>query len=123
MLSPLRQRSMALPRLRRALATAVEQSPSTSASSVPPKRGSLASPRYPARRSGKQSLYIRPWDGVTSMPEAFAILRSLEHKYGKFKYYQFLRVRITRFLSPLTLKLGDRIRTFLTCISPTSSPN
>ena len=55
----------------------------------------MASPRYPARRSGKQSLYIRPWDGVTSMPEAFAILRSLEHKYGKFKYYQFLRVRVT----------------------------
>ncbi|EKM53604.1 uncharacterized protein PHACADRAFT_260044 [Phanerochaete carnosa HHB-10118-sp] len=36
-------------------------------------------------------LYIRPWDGITSTPQAYAILRAIERRYGRLKHYTFRR--------------------------------
>lgn len=39
----------------------------------------------------KKVLYVRPWNGITSTPEAYAIVRGLERRYGRLRWYQFLR--------------------------------
>ena len=44
-------------------------------------------------------LWIRPWDGITSLPEGLAVVRAIERKYGKLKYYLFLRVRVATSLN------------------------
>ena len=38
-------------------------------------------------------LFVRPWDGVPSMLDGFAMLRGIEEKYGKVKAFRFTRVR------------------------------
>jgi len=37
------------------------------------------------------TLFIRPWDGVTSTVEGLAVVRNLERRYGPIQDYQFLR--------------------------------
>lgn len=39
------------------------------------------------------SIFVRPWDGVPSMIDGFAMLRGIERKYGKIKAFRFIRVR------------------------------
>lgn len=39
-------------------------------------------------------IYIRPADGVRSTREAYAILRGLERRYGRLKWYRMFRVRM-----------------------------
>lgn len=39
----------------------------------------------------RATLWIRPWDGIRSMPEGLAVLRAIERKYGKLKHFMFLR--------------------------------
>jgi hypothetical protein len=38
-------------------------------------------------------IFVRPWDGVPSMLDGFAMLRGIEKKYGKVKAFRFIRVR------------------------------
>ena len=38
-------------------------------------------------------IFVRPWDGVPSMLDGFAMLRGIENKYGKVKAFKFIRVR------------------------------
>jgi hypothetical protein len=74
----------------RALATAVQE-PANPTPSHP-----LAKPNssnVTRNRMTGSTLYIRPFDGITSMPEAFAVLRAVERRYGKMKHYQFVKVR------------------------------
>lgn len=40
----------------------------------------------------QRSVFIKPWDGIKSMVEAFAILRAVERKYGRLREYKFIRV-------------------------------
>lgn len=70
------------------MSTVVEES---SSSTPAPLTTDLGAHRTHAR--DKKVLYIRPWDGITSTPEAYAILRAIERRYGKLKHYHFLRVR------------------------------
>ena len=42
---------------------------------------------------GLTTLWVRSWDGVPSMPEGLAVMRAIERRYGKLKYFQFFRVR------------------------------
>jgi len=37
-------------------------------------------------------VFVRPWDGVPSMLDGFAMLRGIENKYGKIKAFNFVRV-------------------------------
>jgi len=47
-------------------------------------------------RSGEGSvrprIFVRPWDGVPSMLDGFAMLRGIEDKYGKIRAFTFVRV-------------------------------
>lgn len=38
-------------------------------------------------------IFVRPWDGVPSMLDGFAMLWGIEQKYGKVKTFKFMRVR------------------------------
>jgi hypothetical protein len=66
--------------------------------------------RTPARsdklniRKGPPRIFVRPWDGVPSMLDGFAMLRGIESKYGKVKAFRFVRVCYFRF-QPFTLTL------------------
>jgi len=40
---------------------------------------------------GPHRLFVRPWDGVPSMVDGFAMLRGIENKYGKIKAFKFIR--------------------------------
>lgn len=68
--------------------TTVEPTPSTplpeSAQPTPTDDASLL--------NRSRTLYIRPFDGITSMPEAFAVLRAVERRYGKMKHFNFIKV-------------------------------
>ena len=60
------------------------------------------------RRRQQGAIFIRPWDGVNSMPEAYAIIRGVERKYGKIRNFMMLRVRsylLTRHYSDSKLPL------------------
>ena len=72
------------------MSTVVEEpSPSMPA---PPPTSSEPQMRQANREGPKNILYVRPWDGVTSTVEAFAIVRSIERRYGRLKWFHFLRV-------------------------------
>jgi len=43
----------------------------------------------PSSDSGR--LFVRPWDGIPSMPDAFAMVRGIERKYGKVKSFKLMR--------------------------------
>jgi hypothetical protein len=45
----------------------------------------------PTSYSGR--LFVRPWDGISSLPDAYAIIRGIERRYGKIKSFRMLRVR------------------------------
>ena len=47
----------------------------------------------PDTKRGPPRLFVRPWDGVPSMVDAFAMLRGIEKKYGKIRTFEFVRVR------------------------------
>lgn len=44
-------------------------------------------------RNSPPRIFVRPWDGVPSMVDGFAMLRGIENKYGKVKAFKFTRVR------------------------------
>ncbi|KAL4249175.1 hypothetical protein ABKN59_007276 [Abortiporus biennis] len=84
---------------RRAL---TEASASTSSATSPPpldpytplpSASSLPSSSAPTTRSSRNTgtIHIKPWDGVHSMPEAFAIVRAVERKFGKIRDFKLGR--------------------------------
>ena len=81
---------------RRALATSAHAETS-STSPMPPKQykgprthGEVNPQNFPPR------IFVRPWDGVPSMLDGFAMIRGIENEYGKVKAFRFLRVRSFR---------------------------
>jgi len=80
---------------RRALSTsAYAETPS--ASPMPPrlnKKTRILNNRV-VTKSGPPRIFVRPWDGVPSMPDGFAMLRGIENKCGKIKAFKFLRVSL-----------------------------
>ena len=79
---------------RRALTTSAYAETSSS-SPMPPKQDKKVRPRgnkgYVNR--GPPRIFVRPWDGVPSMLDGFAMLRGIENNYGKVKSFKFIRVR------------------------------
>ena len=85
---------------RRALATSAYAEPS-STSPMPPKLDKKTHTRN--GRANTQGtpprIFVRPWDGVPSMIDGFAMLRGIESKYGKVRAFKFIRVCWFRFRS------------------------
>ena len=40
----------------------------------------------------RRAVFVRPWDGISSMPELLAIVRGLERHYGRIREYGVVRV-------------------------------
>lgn len=82
---------------RRTLSTAVQQSTSSRPPPFVTRPGKQTSQKHHGSEEdgGLPSLWIRPWDGILSMADGLAVLRAIERRYGKLKYYHFLRVRHT----------------------------
>ncbi|KZT72446.1 hypothetical protein DAEQUDRAFT_809298 [Daedalea quercina L-15889] len=38
-----------------------------------------------------RAVFVRPWDGISSMPELFAMVRGLERHYGRIREYGVMR--------------------------------
>jgi len=78
---------------RRALTTSA-YAETSSASPIPPKLDEKNHTR--SGKTGTQNrpprIFVRPWDGVPSMLDGFAMLRGIENKYGKIKAFNFIRV-------------------------------
>ncbi|KAI0937759.1 hypothetical protein AcW1_003834 [Taiwanofungus camphoratus] len=85
---------------KRALATDATVSLASSESSAPPfpdsKAGVKINPRKARssqRTEVKPGLFVRPWDGISSMAEVFAMIRGIERKYGRIREYIIPRDR------------------------------
>jgi hypothetical protein len=46
----------------------------------------------------RNSIHIKSWDMIGSLAEAYAIIRAIEHRYGRLREYRFWRV--SRFFLP-----------------------
>lgn len=44
-------------------------------------------------------IFIKPWDGIKSIVEAYAVIRGVEKQYGQLREYKFMRVSIRCSLS------------------------
>lgn len=75
---------------RRTLATATE-SDSLDVDFPPPLPEFDSSPDTSAS-AHTQSVFVRPWDGISSMPELLAMIRGLERHYGTIREYGVMRV-------------------------------
>lgn len=66
---------------------------------MPPRLGKKKQTRVGKvdTETGPPRIFVRPWDGVPSMIDGFAMLRGIESKYGKLKAFRFIRVRQIRF--------------------------
>ncbi|KAH9949246.1 hypothetical protein B0H21DRAFT_729166 [Amylocystis lapponica] len=75
--------------VRRALTTAANSSspPANHDPQAPSLHDTDASNRFYAHRS----VIVRPWDGISSMPEALALLRAIERRFGRIRDYSILR--------------------------------
>lgn len=92
---------------RRALATSAYSEPS-SPSPMPLKlnrKPDTSKIRFNPDELLHPRLFVRPWDGIPSMVDGFAMLRGIERKYGKIKTFKFIRVRRFR-LRSFVLALG-----------------
>lgn len=78
-------------------ASSPSESETTEAETPFPVQTPLAAKLRRERRKGQGTIFIRPWDGVKSMPEAFAIIRGVERKYGKIR--DFMLMRVTSFFN------------------------
>ena len=81
---------------RRALATSA-YAETSSTSPMPPRLDKKTHTRSgnAYARSVRPKMFVRPWDGVPSMIDGFAMLRGIENKYGKIKAFTFVRVSFT----------------------------
>ena len=79
---------------RRALATSAYVETS-SASPIPPRLDKKTHTRNDEGCGVRPRIFVRPWDGVPSMLDGFAMLRGIENKYGKIKTFAFVRVSFT----------------------------
>lgn len=56
-----------------------------------------------------QTIFVRPWDGISSMVELYAIIRGLERHFGRIREYQVGRVSLpSHELSCFTCEHGIR---------------
>ena len=78
---------------RRTLSTSAYAETSSS-SPMPPRLHKKTHPRNGKvnAEGGPPRIFVRPWDGVPSMIDGFAMLRGIENRYGKVKSFKFMRV-------------------------------
>ncbi|TFY61343.1 hypothetical protein EVJ58_g4562 [Rhodofomes roseus] len=78
----------------RTLATATESDASESDIDFPPPLSAFSRKRYKSTDSippEARSVFVRPWDGISSMPELLAMVRGIERHYGRIREYSVLR--------------------------------
>ncbi len=114
MLAKPRWRATSIYRISRRLQSTLSQAEAgTSTPSPTPPEPSVATKLRRQRRRARGTIFIRPWDGVSSMPEALAIVRAVEKKYGKVQDFMVMRVSLHLLHSVCS---GSRMSMPLTCI-------